>query len=157
MSRNAADRIERIGQARRPHLSEESHLPTASMSSVKPLCALPAVRAARSPRIGGIGSLRGLHNAQNAACASACALALGVSTDVLQNGLRNFPGHCASHGAGRPPRMCCSSTTPRAPTPMRRRMRPVVVFRYLLDRRRQAELGGIAGLSEYFPRIRRPI
>src|SRR4030088_2763200 len=35
-------------------------------------------------RIGGIGSLRGLHNAQNAACASACALALGVSTDVLQ-------------------------------------------------------------------------
>ncbi len=42
--------------------------------------------------IGGIGSLRGLHNAQNAACASACALALGVSSDVLQKGLRSFPG-----------------------------------------------------------------
>src|SRR4051812_49301170 len=42
--------------------------------------------------IGGIGSLRGLHNAQNAACASACALALGVSKDVVQKGLRSFPG-----------------------------------------------------------------
>jgi UDP-N-acetylmuramoylalanine--D-glutamate ligase len=42
--------------------------------------------------LGGIGSLRGLHNAQNAACASACALALGVSREGLQQGLRNFPG-----------------------------------------------------------------
>jgi UDP-N-acetylmuramoylalanine--D-glutamate ligase len=42
--------------------------------------------------IGGIGSLRGLHNAQNAACASACALALGGGRDVLQQGLRSFPG-----------------------------------------------------------------
>ena len=50
--------------------------------------------AARSEiaKLGGIGSLRGLHNAQNAACAAACALAMGVSTDVLQNGLRSFPG-----------------------------------------------------------------
>ncbi len=39
-----------------------------------------------------IGSLRGLHNAQNAACASAAAIALGVSTEVLQQGLRSFPG-----------------------------------------------------------------
>jgi UDP-N-acetylmuramoylalanine--D-glutamate ligase len=39
-----------------------------------------------------IGSLRGLHNAQNAACASAAVLALGVGTDVLQQGLRSFPG-----------------------------------------------------------------
>ncbi|ABA04311.1 UDP-N-acetylmuramoylalanine--D-glutamate ligase [Nitrobacter winogradskyi Nb-255] len=42
--------------------------------------------------IGGIGSLRGRHNAQNAACASAGALALGVSRDILQQDLRSFPG-----------------------------------------------------------------
>jgi UDP-N-acetylmuramoylalanine--D-glutamate ligase len=42
--------------------------------------------------IADIGSLRGSHNAQNAACASAAVLALGVSTDVLQQGLRSFPG-----------------------------------------------------------------
>jgi UDP-N-acetylmuramoylalanine--D-glutamate ligase len=40
----------------------------------------------------GIGSLRGQHNAQNAACAAAAALAMGISLDVLQNGLRSFPG-----------------------------------------------------------------
>ncbi|NGX93861.1 MAG: UDP-N-acetylmuramoyl-L-alanine--D-glutamate ligase, partial [Candidatus Afipia apatlaquensis] len=39
-----------------------------------------------------IGSLRGLHNAQNAACASAAVLALGVSHEMLQQGLRSFPG-----------------------------------------------------------------
>jgi UDP-N-acetylmuramoylalanine--D-glutamate ligase len=42
--------------------------------------------------IGGIGSLRGRHNAQNAACASAAAFALGVTRHILQGGLRSFPG-----------------------------------------------------------------
>jgi UDP-N-acetylmuramoylalanine--D-glutamate ligase len=42
--------------------------------------------------IGGIGSLRGQHNAQNAACASAAALALGLSPDAIQAGLRSFSG-----------------------------------------------------------------
>jgi UDP-N-acetylmuramoylalanine--D-glutamate ligase len=43
-------------------------------------------------RIGGVGSLRGLHNAQNAACAAATVLALGVRGETLQEGLRSFPG-----------------------------------------------------------------
>ncbi|WP_424627639.1 UDP-N-acetylmuramoyl-L-alanine--D-glutamate ligase [Bradyrhizobium sp. SYSU BS000235] len=55
------------------------------------------VRAAGGARtelvkIDNIGSLRGLHNAQNAACSACAALALGVSGDVLQKGLRSFPG-----------------------------------------------------------------
>lgn len=40
----------------------------------------------------GIGSLRGTHNAQNAAAAASAALALGVPFDVVQKGLRSFPG-----------------------------------------------------------------
>jgi UDP-N-acetylmuramoylalanine--D-glutamate ligase len=40
----------------------------------------------------GIGSLRGLHNAQNAACATAAALALGLDAAAIQAGLRSFPG-----------------------------------------------------------------
>ena len=40
----------------------------------------------------GIGSLRGLHNAQNAACATAAALALGLEPEAIQTGLRSFPG-----------------------------------------------------------------
>jgi UDP-N-acetylmuramoylalanine--D-glutamate ligase len=39
-----------------------------------------------------IGSLRGRHNAQNAACAAAAALALGVTVQQIQDGLRSFPG-----------------------------------------------------------------
>jgi UDP-N-acetylmuramoylalanine--D-glutamate ligase len=40
----------------------------------------------------GIGSLRGLHNAQNAACAAAAALALGLDAAQIQSGLRSFGG-----------------------------------------------------------------
>jgi UDP-N-acetylmuramoylalanine--D-glutamate ligase len=42
--------------------------------------------------LSGIGSLRGMHNAQNAACAAAAALALGLSPQAIQIGLRSFPG-----------------------------------------------------------------
>ncbi|MGB7254217.1 MAG: UDP-N-acetylmuramoyl-L-alanine--D-glutamate ligase, partial [Xanthobacteraceae bacterium] len=42
--------------------------------------------------LSGIGSLRGLHNAQNAACAAAAALALGLDAAAIQAGLRSFPG-----------------------------------------------------------------
>jgi UDP-N-acetylmuramoylalanine--D-glutamate ligase len=39
-----------------------------------------------------IGSLRGRHNAQNAACATGAALALGLTPATIQQGLRSFPG-----------------------------------------------------------------
>ena len=42
--------------------------------------------------LAGIGSLRGLHNAQNAACATAAALALGLDAAAIQAGMRSFPG-----------------------------------------------------------------
>ncbi len=51
-----------------------------------------AGRATRLADLSGIGSLRGVHNAQNAACASAAALALGLSGEAIQAGLRSFPG-----------------------------------------------------------------
>ena len=42
--------------------------------------------------LGNIGPLRGRHNAQNAACAVAAALALGIDRRIIQAGLRSFPG-----------------------------------------------------------------
>jgi UDP-N-acetylmuramoylalanine--D-glutamate ligase len=42
--------------------------------------------------LSGIGSLRGVHNAQNAACATAAALALGLDPAAIQKGLLSFPG-----------------------------------------------------------------
>jgi UDP-N-acetylmuramoylalanine--D-glutamate ligase len=60
---------------------EDGRIMRASGGDASPIAAL-----------GGIGSLRGLHNAQNAACASAAALALGFAPEVIQAGLRSFPG-----------------------------------------------------------------
>ena len=42
--------------------------------------------------IGRIDSLRGVHNAQNAACATGVALALGLAPEAIQQGLASFPG-----------------------------------------------------------------
>ncbi|TBW38711.1 UDP-N-acetylmuramoyl-L-alanine--D-glutamate ligase [Siculibacillus lacustris] len=42
--------------------------------------------------LAGIGSLRGRHNAQNAAAASAAALALGLDPATIARGLASFPG-----------------------------------------------------------------
>jgi UDP-N-acetylmuramoylalanine--D-glutamate ligase len=40
----------------------------------------------------GIGSLRGVHNAQNACCAAASALAVGLTPEQIQAGFCSFPG-----------------------------------------------------------------
>jgi UDP-N-acetylmuramoylalanine--D-glutamate ligase len=87
----AADRIERAGKAvvrvsvRRPLADgiyvEAEQILRASGGSARPIALL-----------GGIGSLRGLHNAQNAACATAAALALGLDQKQIQEGLWSFPG-----------------------------------------------------------------
>jgi UDP-N-acetylmuramoylalanine--D-glutamate ligase len=89
--RNIADRLDRAGK-RVVRVSVKN--PLADGVYVEHETIVRASGGARSEiaRIGGIGSLRGLHNAQNAACASSCALALGVGRNVLQNGLRSFPG-----------------------------------------------------------------
>ncbi len=90
-SRDIADRLERAGK-RVVRISVRNPLPDGIYVEHETI--LRAAGAARSEiaRISGIGSLRGLHNAQNAACAAACALALGLAPETLQQGLRSFPG-----------------------------------------------------------------
>jgi UDP-N-acetylmuramoylalanine--D-glutamate ligase len=87
----AADRIEQAGK-RVVRVSVEH--PLADGLTIRGSTIVRNAGGAQSDvvDIAGIGSLRGLHNAQNAACASAAALALGVSPAVLQKGLRSFPG-----------------------------------------------------------------
>src|SRR5262249_1566653 len=89
--RNIAARLDRAGK-RVVRISVRN--PLADGIYVERETIVQASGGARSEiaRIGGIGSLRGLHNAQNAACAAGTAIALGVGLDVLQNGLRSFPG-----------------------------------------------------------------
>ena len=87
----AADRIEQRGKAvirisvRRP-LSDGLYVASGEIMRA-------SGGTARSiASLGGIGSLRGRHNAQNAACAAAAVLALGLDVEAIQDGLRSFPG-----------------------------------------------------------------
>ncbi len=90
-SRSTADRIEQAGR-RVVRVSVKNPLPDGVYVDHETIWRASGGARSEVARIGGIGSLRGLHNAQNAACASACALALGVSGEVLQGALRSFPG-----------------------------------------------------------------
>ncbi len=152
--RNAADRIERAGK-RVVRISVKN--PLADGIYVERETIVRASGGAREEiaRIGGIGSLRGLHNAQNAACASACALALGVGKDVLQNGLRSFPG--LAHRMEQVGRLgnvlfVNDSKGTNADAAAHALSSFADIF-WIAGGKPKA--GGITGLSEYFPRIRK--
>ncbi|MEW6644031.1 MAG: UDP-N-acetylmuramoyl-L-alanine--D-glutamate ligase [Pseudomonadota bacterium] len=87
----AADRVEHAG-TRVVRISVKRPLADGVYADHETLVRASGGARTDIARIGGIGSLRGLHNAQNAACAAAAALALGVNFEVLQEGLRSFPG-----------------------------------------------------------------
>jgi UDP-N-acetylmuramoylalanine--D-glutamate ligase len=89
--RDIADRLERSGK-KVMRISVRN--PLASGIHVEHGTIVRTSGGARSEvaMLGGIGSLRGLHNAQNAACAAAAVLAMGIDQQTLQNGLRSFPG-----------------------------------------------------------------
>jgi UDP-N-acetylmuramoylalanine--D-glutamate ligase len=106
-------------------------------------------------RIGGIGSLRGRHNAQNAACASACAIALSVSGDVLQAGLRSFPGlaHRMEQVGRRGHVLFVNDSKGTNADASAHALSSFSDIFWIAGGK--PKLGGIAGLSEYFPRIRK--
>jgi UDP-N-acetylmuramoylalanine--D-glutamate ligase len=118
------------------------------------------VRAAGGARseiagIGGIGSLRGLHNAQNAACAAACALALGVSPQALQDGLRSFPGlaHRMEQVGRRGHVLFVNDSKGTNADAAAHALSSFGDIFWIAGGK--PKLGGITGLSEYFPRIRK--
>jgi UDP-N-acetylmuramoylalanine--D-glutamate ligase len=153
-SRNAADRIERAGQ-RVMRISVKN--PLADGIYVERETILRASGGARSEiaRIGGIGSLRGLHNAQNAACSAACALALGVPADTLQAGLRSFPGLAhRMEQVGRCGHVLFvnDSKGTNADAAAHALSSFADIFWIACGKPKQ---GGITGLTEFFPRIRK--
>jgi UDP-N-acetylmuramoylalanine--D-glutamate ligase len=86
-----ADRLEHAGKrvvriSVRQALSNGLYVANGRIMRATPSGVMPIAE------LGGIGSLRGQHNAQNAACAAAAALALGLEPAAIQAGLRSFPG-----------------------------------------------------------------
>ena len=153
-SRNTADRIEQAGQ-RVVRVSVRN--PLADGVYVEHDSILRASGGARSEiaRIGGIGSLRGLHNAQNAACAAACALALGVPGETLQAGLRSFPGLAhRMEQVGRRDHVLFvnDSKGTNADAAAHALSSFANIFWIAGGKPKQ---GGIASLAEFFPRIRK--
>jgi UDP-N-acetylmuramoylalanine--D-glutamate ligase len=153
-SRNAADRIEQSGKR---VVRTSVRNPLADGVYVEHETILRASGGARSEiaRIGGIGSLRGLHNAQNAACAAACALALGVGREVLQNGLRSFPG--LAHRMEQVGRLgqvlfVNDSKGTNADAAAHALSSFADIFWIAGGK---PKVGGISGLTEFFPRIRK--
>ncbi|MFT4277016.1 MAG: UDP-N-acetylmuramoyl-L-alanine--D-glutamate ligase [Rhodopseudomonas sp.] len=89
--RAAADRIERAGK-RVVRMSVQGPVESGITADLDAIRRIDGGTSSEVAKLGGIGSLRGLHNAQNAAAAAAAVLSLGVSPEVLQRGLRSFPG-----------------------------------------------------------------
>jgi UDP-N-acetylmuramoylalanine--D-glutamate ligase len=106
-------------------------------------------------RIGGIGSLRGQHNAQNAACAAAAALAIGVKEEVIQKGLRSFPGlaHRMEQVGKRGGVLFVNDSKATNADAAARALSSFGDIFWIAGGK--PKTGGITSLAEYFPRIRK--
>jgi len=105
--------------------------------------------------IGGIGSLRGTHNAQNAACAAATALALGLSPEAIQKGLTSFPGlaHRMEQVGRRGDVLFVNDSKATNADAAERALASFSDIFWIAGGK--AKAGGIAPLSGYFPRVRK--
>ncbi len=105
--------------------------------------------------IGNIGSLRGAHNAQNAACASAAVIALGVSPEALQTGLRSFPGlaHRMEQIGARRGVLYVNDSKGTNADAAARALSSFGDIYWIAGGRPKS--GGITSLSEFFPRVRK--
>ena len=90
-TRSAADRIERAGKTV-VRVSVEAPLRDGYYAEGSRIMRAVAGKAHAAAQLAGIGSLRGQHNAQNAACAIAACVALGLDLPAIQKGLVSFPG-----------------------------------------------------------------
>jgi UDP-N-acetylmuramoylalanine--D-glutamate ligase len=153
-SRASADRVEQAGK-RVVRISVKH--PLADGIYVEHERIIRASGGARSEiaQIGGIGSLRGLHNAQNAACATGTALALGVSQDVLQQGLRSFPGlaHRMEQVGRRGEVLFVNDSKGTNADAAAHALSSFANIFWIVGGKPKA--GGITSLTGYFPRIRK--
>ena len=150
--RAIADRLER--QCRRL-VRISVHEPLANGLSLEGTRIVAATERGRETvaDLAGIPSLRGVHNAQNAACAAAAMLALGLSPQAIQQGLRSFPGLAhRMEEVGRKGRVLFVNDS--KATNAESAAVALVCFTdifWILGGK--AKTGGIASLTQFFPRI----
>ena len=152
--RNIADRLDQAGK-RVVRISVKNPLPDGIYVERETIVQASGGARSEIARLGGIGSLRGLHNAQNAACAAACALAMGISTETLQNGLRSFPGlaHRMEQVGRRGNVLFVNDSKGTNADAAAHALSSFADIFWIAGGK--PKLGGITGLAEYFPRIRK--
>jgi UDP-N-acetylmuramoylalanine--D-glutamate ligase len=153
-SRAAADRIEQAGK-RVVRISVKGPLANGITVDHETIVRSAGGAGSEIARIGGIGSLRGQHNAQNAACAAAAGLALGVSAEALQKGLRSFPGlahRMEQVGRASNTLFVNDSKGTNADATAKALASFADIFWIAGGK---PKTGGIASLAEFFPRIRK--
>src|SRR5439155_19497362 len=154
-SEQIADRLERAGK----RVTRVSVLRPLANGFYAEADRIFEAKPGRKPRtlthIGGIGSLRGLHNAQNAACATGAALALGLSGEAIQQGLVSFPGlaHRMEQVARKGGVLFVNDSKATNADAAARALASFTDIFWIAGGK--AKTGGITSLCGYFPRIRK--
>jgi UDP-N-acetylmuramoylalanine--D-glutamate ligase len=153
-SRAAADRIEQSGK-RVVRVSVKRPLADGFGVDHDMIVRMSGGARSEIAEIGGIGSLRGQHNAQNAACASAAVLALGVSRDVLQKSLRSFPGlaHRMEQVGRKTNVLFVNDSKGTNADATEKALSSFANIFWIAGGKPKS--GGIASLAEFFPRVRK--
>ncbi len=127
------------------------------MLSARSFFAPPAPHAAKSQRSEASARCAACTTRRTPPCASACAVTPRRRPGNPAKGLAQFSGPCPPHGTGRAPRPCAVrqrfSKGNQRGCGGRMRCRPLPTFFWIAGGK--PKLGGITGLTEYFPRIRK--
>ena len=153
-TRDAATRIARAGK----HLvrvSVEAPLRDGYFAEGSRILSATAGKAHAVAQLAGIGSLRGRHNAQNAACAVAACVALGLGLPEIQKGLASFPGlaHRMQPVAAKGNVLFVNNSKATNADSAAKALASFSDIFWIAGGR--AKTGGIEGLAEFFPRIRK--
>jgi UDP-N-acetylmuramoylalanine--D-glutamate ligase len=153
-TRAAADRIERAGKTV-VRVSVQAPLRDGYYAEGSRIMRAMGGKAHAAAQLAGIGSLRGQHNAQNAACAIAACAALGLNPAAIQKGLVSFPGLAhRMQQIGRKGRVLFvnDSKATNADSAAKALGSFDEIFWIAGGK---PKTGGIAGLAEFFPRVRK--
>jgi UDP-N-acetylmuramoylalanine--D-glutamate ligase len=153
-TRSAAERIERTGK-KVVRVSAVAPLREGFYAEGSRVLRAQGGKAYAVAELVGIGSLRGTHNAQNAACAIAACVALGLDLPTIQKGLLSFPGLAhRMQQVGRKGKVLFVNDSKATNADSAAKALGSFHDIYWIAGGRP-KTGGITSLAEFFPRIRK--
>jgi len=153
-TRSGAERIERAGR-NVMRVSVEGPLRDGYYADGTHIMRATAGKAHAVAELAGIGSLRGQHNAQNAACAIAACVAIGIDLAAIQKGLVTFPGlaHRMQQVGRKGPILYVNDSKATNADSAAKALGSFHDIYWIAGGK--PKTGGIESLAEFFPRIRK--